>query len=482
MRPDQIERLDNHKANISTKTPKKVIKIYPSSERVESIDKHRHLFANLEILNVMLTNACNLSCEYCYEQHNTNFGRPSLETLINQYRFLRDYSTRPFRSFQLFGGEPLIYSKLILEFLDTYKEELTKSWKQTSQVITIVTNGTLFDKEFAEQYFAYPFTYLVLSIDTLDPKVDHRKLTQEQIDSIVNTVSSLKEPSRVWCRCTISEETLPTLQDYFETFVNAGVRQFIIHPLVLDSKRGFIQWSKENWEKLQALLQQFNQLRNVTIKFAEGVGIKNSNNCMVGSDMIATDPSGDYSGCYFFTNQKTNFTSSAVLGNLSDGVMYPDRYNSFMEQYSQMLSTDEQCKSCDLQQHCYQCPAGNMDVSGKLFRSDGMCQDIVRMYLNLRASLNERNFEANYTKMYNGLYESPDFLANTLGYLYHYKTTGSMDGAPPKTLQSWCEELSVLTTLQYLYNALSPVSSPLPADSIEAQASYLALLHSVIIK
>lgn len=482
MRPDQIERLNNHQANTDTRTPKKVIKIFPSSEVVASIDDHRHLFKDIEILNVMLTNACNLSCEYCYEQHNTNFGRPDLPLLLEQYRFLRDYSTKQFRSFQFFGGEPLIYSKLILEFLDTYKDELQEGFDKHTQVITTVTNGTLFDAALAQQYFSYPFTFMVLSIDTLDSAVDHRKLTQEQIDSIVNTVRSLKEPNRVWCRCTLSEETLPTLEHYFQTFVDAGVTQFIIHPLVLDSKRGFIQWKKENWEKLQALLGKFLAFDDVTIKFAEGVGIKHQNNCMVGSDMIATDPSGDFSGCYFFNNQKTNFTGSTILGNLVDKVIYPDRYKTFRAQYDSMLTTEEQCISCDLQQHCYQCPAGNADVSGKLFRPDGMCQDIVRMYLKLRAVINERNFAANLEKMRLGLNDTPGFLASTLGYLRQHHAHGNFDPVGPTSLEEWSKELNCSPTLQSIYNKLSPVQSNVPDDSLPAQAAYLALLHSVIIK
>ncbi len=86
---------------------------------------------------------------------------------------------------------------------------------------------------------------------------------------------------------------------------------------MLDSTRGLINWTERNWNTLNdVLIKMSTEFPNTSFKFSEGVGTKYKNNCMVGSDMIAIDPSGDYSGCYFFTNQKTNFTRKMILGNI----------------------------------------------------------------------------------------------------------------------------------------------------------------------
>ena len=46
------------------------------------------LFEDLAHMNLILTNACNLSCSYCYEQHNKDYGRFTVESLKQLYDFL----------------------------------------------------------------------------------------------------------------------------------------------------------------------------------------------------------------------------------------------------------------------------------------------------------------------------------------------------------------------------------------------------------
>jgi hypothetical protein len=49
-----------------------------------------------------------------------------------------------------------------------------------------------------------------------------------------------------------------------------------------------------------------------------------------------------------------------------------------------MFDSEEQCKTCDYQNACYQCPAGNIDTGPRLFRPDDMCQKIVKLYLDFQ--------------------------------------------------------------------------------------------------
>jgi hypothetical protein len=49
-----------------------------------------------------------------------------------------------------------------------------------------------------------------------------------------------------------------------------------------------------------------------------------------------------------------------------------------------MFDKEEQCRTCDYQNACYQCPAGNIDTGPRLFRPDDMCQKIVKLYLDFQ--------------------------------------------------------------------------------------------------
>jgi radical SAM protein with 4Fe4S-binding SPASM domain len=187
------------------------------------------------------------------------------------------------------------------------------------------------------------------------------------------------------------------MNEFIDTIYSMGVRQMIVHPLILDSSKGFISWKNESWSQLhQDILNNLEKYFDLHIQFVEGVGKKHESNCMVGADMVAIDASGDFSGCYFFTNQKTNGTGHTILGNVFKNQVYTDRYREFQRLYNEMFDSEEQCRTCDYRNACYQCPAGNADTGNRLFRPDDMCQKIVKLYIDLQDDVAKKNFLREY--------------------------------------------------------------------------------------
>jgi len=131
----------------------------------------------------------------------------------------------------------------------------------------------------------------------------------------------------------------------------------------------------------------------IHIEVTEGVGTKShGNNCLNKFDIISIDPSGDFSGCFFFVNQKET-AGSLISGNIFNNYVFQNRQENFDVAYNKMFE-HEQCQTCDLQGYCYQCPAGNLDTSKTLFRPDNMCQRFVQFYLDM----NEELFKIRYTR------------------------------------------------------------------------------------
>lgn len=384
-----------------SKENKRIFVIPEKEEKIVSLNEAKHLFHELSTMNLILTNACNLSCTYCYEQHNKDFGRFTEESLLQAYNFLLNYSDANYKTFQFFGGEPLIHKDLILSFLQKNKDYLLKnSMGDTKQHVSMITNGLLLTPDFIEKYFDYEFTWAMISLDTLKSEKDHRELTQQQIYDILEKISLIpkKSKQRVLIRCTISQETSDDIVNFCEEIYNRGVKSIIIHPLILDSTNGFIKWSEEKWNNLHKdLLYIIGKYQDLKISFSEGVGKKGENNCMIGSDMVAIDGSGDFSGCYFFTNQKGNGTGKTILGNVFNNTIYIDRYKNFQNEFLKMLDSEEQCRTCDYKNACYQCPAGNLDTGSKMFRPDDMCQKVVKLYLDLQDDVLKKQFK---TKLY----------------------------------------------------------------------------------
>ena len=369
---------------------------FKKKERVKKIDEVKDVvFSELRVLNVILTNACNLSCSYCFEQHKKDYGKFTVPQLKQMYDFLAGVNTIDRRVFQFFGGEPLAQKKLILEFCKTYAEEL--SAKKDQAMVSIVTNALLLTPEFIEEYFSYDFTQIVVSLDSDDAAKNKRELTQDNIEYIFSMIELIPDEvksrttNRFAIRCTINEESVPRLPYFMDRLYACGVHNFVIHPLIMSREDGIVEWQKDTWEDMHGyiLAMMFKQ-PNFAIHWAEGVGIRGESNCMIGSDMIAMDASGDFSGCYFLTNLKAD-VGHTMLGNLFKDEIYVDRYVAFQKAYLE-IELHEQCQSCEMLNFCYQCPAGNAATSGltQLFRPDAMCQRIVKLFLDLRKEVNRK--------------------------------------------------------------------------------------------
>jgi len=414
----QRQRLLNHRASVrvseegelevletdiinpkgQTKTNRLISVLPQAVETIETFRSAKHLFQDLNHLNAILTNACNLSCTYCYEQHNKDYGRFTVESLRQSWDWLLNVNDKHNKTFQFFGGEPLIHKQLMLDFINSDPEHFQTVYENDrQQVISVCTNGLLLDNNFINEYFAKPYTYMLLSLDTINAEIDHRQIDQIAIDKLLDYITvipqDVKDNRRVVIRCTLSEETAPYMNDFIDAIYARGVRQMIVHPLILDSSRGFISWANNSWERLhQDILHNLDKYSDLQIQFVEGVGKKHESNCMVGADMIAIDASGDFSGCYFFTNMKTNGTGHTILGNILKDKVYTDRYKTFQKAYNDMFDSEEQCRTCDYRNACYQCPAGNTDTGSKLFRPDDMCQKIVKLYLDLQDDVAKKSF------------------------------------------------------------------------------------------
>jgi radical SAM protein with 4Fe4S-binding SPASM domain len=400
------------------------------NERIMKPDDVLDMFSDLAHMNLIVTNACNLSCSYCYEQHNKDYGRFTAESLKQLYDFLVRCNDNTGKLFQFFGGEPMIHKALILDFIRKYKDELARN--ANTVAVSMITNGILLTPEFIDEYFSSPHVCMSISLDTDIAEIDHREIGQERIDHIIQMIGRIpkhhKDSHMVSVRCTIAMENAPRLVEFAQRLYDKGLRAMVIHPLTMSSVNGHMVWNDEDWNNLhRSVLHIIQTFPNFEVQFSEGVGAKVGNNCMIGSDMIAVDASGDYSGCHFFTNQK-EAASHTILGNLLLNQVYVDRYYKFQETYDQMFITEPQCQACDLKGFCYQCPAGNSDSGrGQLFRPDDMCQKIVRLFLDLQNDIVRKTFNAKLQELVRTVQEKGEqyTFAKSITHLMYKKITGN---------------------------------------------------------
>lgn len=149
---------------------------------------------SLGILQLEITENCNLRCEYCvynpsfHDKRNHGIRKMSLSVAQNAINYLLVHSKGKNKaSITFYGGEPLLRYSFIKKCVN-YSQRL---FEQKDLHFSITTNGTLLTKEMAEFFFSNKF-HLTFSIDgPEDIHDDYRKDAKGQ-GSFRRAIAGLK--------------------------------------------------------------------------------------------------------------------------------------------------------------------------------------------------------------------------------------------------------------------------------------------------
>ena len=125
-----------------------------------------------------VTEACNLACTYCYECHKTSRRmagrRPS--RLLDGLLFRGSlWTTPPSHHPGLIGGEPLLEIELIDKTVEYFKRkafQLRHPWAYY-YMISISTNGVLFENERVQEFIRKNYGHLSIGISIDGDKALH---------------------------------------------------------------------------------------------------------------------------------------------------------------------------------------------------------------------------------------------------------------------------------------------------------------------
>jgi MoaA/NifB/PqqE/SkfB family radical SAM enzyme len=146
---------------------------------------------------VVVTDDCNLTCEYCDEYTP---GAPSvpLEELKARVDKLDDLGVMVY---DFLGGEPLMHPDLP----DLLAH--TKAKRRGSNVVTVITNGFFLSKRLIERLNDSGLDYLQVSIDSIEPTRGSNK----SLKSVMPRLRLLAQEAKfqVEIQTVLNEETLP---------------------------------------------------------------------------------------------------------------------------------------------------------------------------------------------------------------------------------------------------------------------------------
>ncbi|MBR6835254.1 MAG: 4Fe-4S cluster-binding domain-containing protein, partial [Oscillospiraceae bacterium] len=161
---------------------------------------------NKRYITITMTEACNLDCTYCYENHKSK-NTISSETLkdIVKREMITDNGYDAIE-FDLFGGEPFLEFEKIKEIY----EYILGLDSNKNFILFATTNGTLVKGEVKEWLKTHPYFICGLSYDGTPEMQDiNRSNSSSKID--LNFFKELYPDQEI--KMTISKESLKTMAD-----------------------------------------------------------------------------------------------------------------------------------------------------------------------------------------------------------------------------------------------------------------------------
>lgn len=349
-------------------------------------------------LKVVMTQACNLTCHYCPQQKTEPLISWTDESLGALFEgFLRAHPGED-KAWRWFGGEPMLYHKIIRRFMNKYRKQIEETPNLT---IEMTTNGTLLTEDFIEMFLGFQNAILVVSLDTVFSANDWRHLESDQLRKIITALKLIaKQHGPYNTRITMSTvpEHIPLLMLNLQLLYQLGVRDFYMNTILFDHTTSeYLDWNPDNLAKVEEIVDTFcSQRKDACVIFAGETKRKDvrESNCMAGRKGLNIDGSGDITGCAIFNTDKKRYNGNdTVFANVFTGLVTDDLTDRFNEQ-NNLYESDPRCSTCDIEGLCSMCPMSHVTVTqgATYFASTPYCQDIVRTHIKTR-NISEDNLK-----------------------------------------------------------------------------------------
>lgn len=302
---------------------------------------------------LLVTQACNLNCKYCYESFKTTSFMSiecCREILKKEFQSAANDNRTSDLAISFLGGEPL----LNFELIKSVSEWLWSEERPVPYSLDIRTNGTLLTSEIREWLLANrQRIHVALSLDGLN-EVQKLTRTDKPIDYRFFTDNWPEERVKI----VLFKNTLP----FFAKTIKEMVAERI--SISVDVGIGF-KWEDSDIivfeEQLEELMEMFiddlheGKLSGI-FPFDVGLFFKETPDyypfCTFNNNLVSYDADGTQYNCHLF--------SSCVIGK---------EKSEWIRRNGKLIKgipVDPRCKNCPIYAVCKQCPAMNLKIHGDI--------------------------------------------------------------------------------------------------------------------
>lgn len=326
-------------------------------------------------ITLTLTNSCNLSCIYCYEENKSRdvMSFDTAKKIIDNEFCVDDHKDKII--VDLFGGEPFLQFELIKQ-IDDYllHASFVKKW-----MMFATTNGTLIHGEIQDWLKERPYFVCGLSFDG-NAKMQNANRSNS-FDMVDLDFFKTQYPEQQ-IKMTVSDKSLSDLFEGVKFLHEQGFR------ITCNLAYG-IDWSDELNKSI--LERELMKLIKYYIEHPEiepcslletdikqiGYNDKTPNEvrkwCGAGTQMHTYDVYGNKYPCHFFAP-------------LSVGIEQAEKAKSivFQDVFSRSL-LDKKCQDCPLINACPTCYGSNFAESGSIYKKDDNYCALMKIIIQARS-------------------------------------------------------------------------------------------------
>ena len=309
-----------------------------------------------KMLNIYLTNACNLSCTHCFMK-----AGKKLKNELNADEWIRvldEFAQAGGKSVTITGGEPLMNP----DFQTIIKAAYEKGIQST-----VLTNGILWTNELIDQLSPL-MSEVQISIDGVDEESNAKVRKAGIFEQLVNHVILFANNGvRVSVATTFTNENIATADKYVELVnrINEATPDnkvfFKLTKKILPGRE--TQYTEEENRKYEARIREVENLIDANAKYLSFMEGHTPNlvarNCGFGGLSIAAD------GNVYFCNRVLEVTSQ---GNVKDHPLTFLLEKGETAHLETAVEQVEPCRSCALRYICGGgCRIDEYDFKGKVW-------------------------------------------------------------------------------------------------------------------
>ena len=328
---------------------------------------------------IRTTEACNLSCKYCYVRPSTHNKILSLSLFEQMMQQLCELG---YKHITLFwhGGEPLLAGR------DYFQDAVAIEHRVSEEYHSIVqnkmqTNGTLLTQEYVDFFQANNFR-VGLSLDGDRTTNDHNRVYQGGRSTFADALRGLELMRTAGLDTSIlsvlTREHIHQLDEYYAFVKNLGVRTFKVNPCLINKQEhseSQVQPLEWGWAMSRLFDLWFyddnppsnREFSNIIKSFFVGYSTQCVYNRTCFSDFLSVVPSGDVFPCARLINEDPVF----ALGNITE------RMSSVFENHQRLVRhyDDVGCEMCQWQAICHGgCTAYSYWAHQEVNRKDFLCE------------------------------------------------------------------------------------------------------------